>query len=158
MKLNLAKRMLRTRSRSPRNDYEDCWIDNPKGYANVLKNNLPFFVLIPAVRDITDESRVSKTNPFGRLIYAVINAITQEKRDELKSVLKSVAQKLNRDGGEERLAEVCNIETKHPGHRGTRTLHASSGTKDGAPIIPKDSSCRRPSLFQYALFPLCGCC
>jgi len=93
-------------------DYEDCWIDNPKGYANVLKNNLPFFVLIPAVRDITDESRVSKTNPFGRLIYAVINAITQEKRDELKSVLKSVAQKLNRDGGEERLAEVCNIETK----------------------------------------------
>jgi len=93
-------------------DYEDCWIDNPKGYANVLKNNLPFYVLIPAIRDITDESKVSKTNPFGRLMYAVMNAVTQEKRDELKNVLKSVAQKLNREGGRERLAEVCDIETK----------------------------------------------
>ena len=93
-------------------DYEDGWIDNPRGYANVLKNNLPFYVLIPAVRDITDESKVSKTNPFGCLMYAVMNAVTQEKRDELKNVLKSVAQKLNRVGGGERLAEVCEIETK----------------------------------------------
>jgi hypothetical protein len=93
-------------------DYEDVWDDNPKGYANVLKHNLPFFVLIPAVRDITDESKVSKTNPFGRLVYAVMSAITQEKRDELDKVLRSVARHLNREGGGERLAGVQSIETK----------------------------------------------
>jgi putative ATP-dependent endonuclease of the OLD family len=93
-------------------DYEDGWVDNPKGYANVLKYNLPFFVLIPAVRDITDESKVSKTNPFGRLVYAVMNAVTQEKRNELDKVLKAVARQLNREGGQDRLAGVRDIETK----------------------------------------------
>lgn len=93
-------------------DFDDVWVDNPKGYANVLKHNLPFFVLIPAVRDITDESKVSKTNPFGRLVYAVMNAVTQEKRDELDKVLKAVALQLNREGGDERLAAVSAIETR----------------------------------------------
>lgn len=93
-------------------DYEDGWVDNPKGYANVLKYNLPFFVLIPAVRDVADESKVSKTNPFGRLVYAVMNAVTPEKRDELDKVLKTVTRQLNREGGDERLDGVRDIETK----------------------------------------------
>lgn len=93
-------------------DYADGWVDNPKGYANVLKHSLPFFVLIPAVRDIADESKVSKTNPFGRLVYAVMDAVTQEKRDELEKVLKAVARQLNREGGDDRLASVRGIETK----------------------------------------------
>lgn len=93
-------------------DYADGWVDNPKGYANVLKHNLPFFVLIPAVRDITDESKVSKNNPFGRLVYAVMNTVTQEKRDELDKVLNAVARQLNREGGDERLVGVRDIETK----------------------------------------------
>ncbi len=93
-------------------DYEDAWVDNPKGYAGVLKHSLPFFVLIPAVRDIADESKVSKTNPFGRLVYAVMDAVTQEKRDDLEKVLKAVARQLNREGGDERLAGVREIEGK----------------------------------------------
>lgn len=93
-------------------DYTDVWIDNPKGYANILKHNLPLFVLIPAVRDITDESKVLKTNPFGRLVYAVMSAVTQEKRDEFDKVLKAVTRQLNREWGNERLAGVRNIETK----------------------------------------------
>jgi putative ATP-dependent endonuclease of the OLD family len=93
-------------------DYSDVWIDNPKGYSNVLKYNLPFFVLIPAVRDITDESKVSKYNPFGRLVYAVINTLAQEKREGLDNILKEVARQLNREGGEKRLTEVRDIEMK----------------------------------------------
>lgn len=93
-------------------DYEDSWVDNPKGYTNVLKHSLPSFVLIPAVRDITDESKVSKTNSFGRLVYAVMNAVTQEKRNELDDVLKAVARQLNREGGNERLTGVRDIEKK----------------------------------------------
>ncbi|MDV7394490.1 hypothetical protein RZS08_24115, partial [Arthrospira platensis SPKY1] len=27
---------------------KDSWIDNPKGYANILKGTLPFFILVPA--------------------------------------------------------------------------------------------------------------
>lgn len=49
-------------------DFEDTWTANPKGFLNVLKANLPHFELIPAVRDASDESKVLKTNPFGRLI------------------------------------------------------------------------------------------
>lgn len=93
-------------------NYKDSWVDNPKGYANILKHNLPFFILIPAVRDITDESKVLKTNPFGRLVYAVMSAVTQEKRDEFDKVLKAVTRQLNREGGNERLAGVRDIETK----------------------------------------------
>lgn len=67
-------------------DYTDDWIDNPKGYAGVLKASLPFFVLVPAVRDVSEESKVSKTNPFGRLIYAVMDAVAVERNDKCASV------------------------------------------------------------------------
>jgi putative ATP-dependent endonuclease of OLD family len=37
---------------SDRIPMKDAWVDNPKGYPNVLKRTLPFFVLVPAVRDV----------------------------------------------------------------------------------------------------------
>ena len=33
---------------------KDTWIDNPKGYVNVLKVSLHFFILVPSVRDISE--------------------------------------------------------------------------------------------------------
>jgi hypothetical protein len=48
------------------------WIDNPQGYANVLKRTLPFYVLVPAVRDVSEESKATKSSPFGKLLSALL--------------------------------------------------------------------------------------
>ena len=90
-------------------DCEELWIDNPRGYAGVLKGSLPLFVLVPAVRDVSDESKVSKTNPFGRLIYAVMSAVTDEKKSELENTLINIARQLNRGG--ERIEGIKKMES-----------------------------------------------
>lgn len=52
---------------------------NPKGYPGVLKGALPEFIHIPAVRDITEETKVAKTNPFGQLINSVLEKISEDR-------------------------------------------------------------------------------
>jgi predicted ATP-dependent endonuclease of OLD family len=47
-------------------------LQNPKGYPNVLKGALPEFSHIPAVRDILEEAKITKTNQFGLLIHSVL--------------------------------------------------------------------------------------
>jgi predicted ATP-dependent endonuclease of OLD family len=93
-------------------DYKDDWVDNPKGYAGVLKAALPFFVLVPAVRDVSEESKVSKTNPFGRLIYAVMDAVAEERKGEVETALLKVAEQLNRGGGDSRIQGIRDMESK----------------------------------------------
>ncbi len=66
---------------------KDTWIDNPKGYANVLKGTLPFFVLVPAVRDVTEESKGTKSSPFGKLLNAILDTITDEKKSKIEGIL-----------------------------------------------------------------------
>lgn len=92
-------------------DYEDAWIPNPQGYAGVLKATLPHFELIPAVRDAADESKVTKTNPFGRLIYEIIDTLDRDLRDEVDAKLRATTFKLNREGGKERAAKVAEVES-----------------------------------------------
>lgn len=91
-------------------DWKETWTDNPKGYAGVLKAALPFFVLVPAVRDVAEEAKVLKTNPFGRLLSAVVGAIASEKRKELESAIEKVTKQLNRIGGEQRLTQINGVE------------------------------------------------
>ncbi|MFO8089101.1 MAG: ATP-dependent endonuclease [Desulfatiglandaceae bacterium] len=89
---------------------QDTWVDNPKGYANVLKGTLPFFVLVPAVRDVTEESKGTKSSPFGKLLYAILDTITQEKRAKIDGILGEVAKQMNRAGGEERVPLIAETE------------------------------------------------
>ncbi|HGY12386.1 MAG TPA: hypothetical protein ENK36_08500, partial [Desulfobacterales bacterium] len=93
-------------------DFEDVWNDNPQGYAGVLKGTLPHFIFVPAVRDINDEAKVTKTNPFGKLLYAVLNNVTVEQKSELESTLESLQKRLNRIGGVDRLKSVMETEKK----------------------------------------------
>jgi len=93
-------------------DYEDVWADNPKGYAGVLKGTLPFFILVPAVRDVTEEARVTKTNPLGRILYSVIANVTDTQRQALTRSLDEVKCMLNRDGGELRLPCISETEKR----------------------------------------------
>ena len=89
---------------------QDAWTDNPKGYANVLKGTLPFFVLVPAVRDVTEESKGTKSSPFGKLLYAILDTITQEKRAKIEGILGDVAKQMNRAGGDERVPLIADTE------------------------------------------------
>jgi len=90
----------------------DTWIDNPRGYANVLKGTLPFFVLVPAVRDVAEESRGTKSSPFGKLLSAILNTVTEEKKSKIDRVLAEVSKQLNRTGGNQRLSLIADTENE----------------------------------------------
>ena len=92
-------------------DWVDEWIPNPQGYAGVLKATLPHFELIPAVREVSDESRVTKSNPFGRLIYAILNSLDSGLKASLEVTLAEAVRRLNRIGQKERLDQVRELET-----------------------------------------------
>ena len=92
--------------------FEDEWIANPSGYAGVLKGKLPHFIFVPAVRDVADEAKVTKSNPFGQLLYAVIERVTQEQRNELKETLENVQNMLNRAGGDDRFESIIETENR----------------------------------------------
>ena len=79
-------------------DYEDIWADNPQGYAGVLKAFLPHFILVPAVRDLADETKAAKTSPLGRLLYSIIEAITEEQSDALAKSVQEMQMMLNQRG------------------------------------------------------------
>lgn len=85
---------------------------NPKGYPGVLKGALPEFIYIPSIRDISDEAKVSKTNPFGQLINSVIEKISEEQKSIVSSKLKEIETLLNRSEEGERIAEIKKIEDK----------------------------------------------
>lgn len=85
-------------------------IENPKGYPGVLKGALPEFIYIPAVRDILEEAKVAKTNPFGKLINSVLEKISQERKDHISAKLKEIEALLNRSGGDTRIDEITKIE------------------------------------------------
>jgi AAA15 family ATPase/GTPase len=93
-------------------DFEDTWVANPAGYAGVLKGTLPNFIYIPAVRDISDEAKVTKSNPFGQLLYAIIERVTEEQKNELSQFLISVQNRLNRTGKAERLQSIVETENR----------------------------------------------
>jgi len=88
----------------------DEWVDNPRGYAKVLKGTLPFFVLVPAVRDVTEESKGTKSSPFGKLLYAILDNVTTEKRSEIEGLLGDVAKQMNRSDEDERVPLIAETE------------------------------------------------
>lgn len=91
---------------------QDVWIDNPKGYANVLKGTLPFFILVPAVRDVTDESKGTKSSPFGKLLFAILDTVTAETKTKIGNMLAEVSKQMNRLGGGERVPLISETEVQ----------------------------------------------
>ena len=89
---------------------QDAWTDNPKGYANVLKGTLPFFILVPAVRDVAEESKGTKSSPFGKLLYAILDTVTEEKRTKIEGILAEISKQMNRAGGDERVPLIADTE------------------------------------------------
>jgi predicted ATP-dependent endonuclease of OLD family len=67
---------------------------------------------VPAVRDITDEAKVTKTNPFGKLLYAVLERVTAAQKTDLEVTLEGLQKRLNRVGGDDRLESIVETEKK----------------------------------------------
>jgi len=91
-------------------DFGEGWIENPQGYAGILKGTLPHYELIPAVKEVSDEAKVTKTNPFGKLIYEIVRNLDNDLREEIERTLQSTVQRLNRGENNQRAQKVAEIE------------------------------------------------
>jgi len=85
---------------------------NPKGYPNVLKGSLPAFIYVPSIRDISEEAKVLKTNPFGQLLNSVIEKISEEQKTIISGKLKEIETLLNRRENGDRISEIKSIESR----------------------------------------------
>lgn len=91
-------------------EFIEKWIDNPQGYANVLKSSLPCFIMVPAVKDVTDESKGTKSSPFGKLIYSIIDQISNAHKDQIKTLINDITNQLNRNEHEIRIPIITQTE------------------------------------------------
>jgi len=85
------------------------------GQKNIAGGLLPDFYLVPAVRDLADETKVKTTSTFGRLLNRAIQEMAE--RDprfrQLREGLQDLVNTLNRspDGGaDERPEQLINLE------------------------------------------------
>ena len=67
--------------------WKNIELKNPTGLDGALKGALPEFIFIPAVRDVSEEAKVSKNNPFGALINSMIDKISSSKFEEVSTDL-----------------------------------------------------------------------
>lgn len=86
-------------------------IKNPKGYDGLLKEALTEFIYIPAVRDVTDEAKVGKYNPFGQLINSIFDKISDDNKEEISKQLKTVENQLcsSSEGSLDEIQEIENV-------------------------------------------------
>lgn len=91
-------------------EYEELERDNIKGYDGYLKGGLPKCVFIPAVRDITEETKIQKTNPFGILINQILLKISESDKTNLVEKLSQISKLLNSEGGSTRIQSIPKIE------------------------------------------------
>ncbi|MCW7471763.1 ATP-dependent nuclease [Leptospira kanakyensis] len=58
------------------------------GWSGILKGNLPKYFYIPALKNIIDDLKVSKTSPFGTIISFLTNEIGNNVKEELENKTK----------------------------------------------------------------------
>jgi len=85
------------------------------GQRNIAAGLLPDFYLVPAVRDLADETKVKTTSTFGRLLNRAVREMSE--RDprfiQLRDGIQDLVRTLNKDadGGEdERPEQLINLE------------------------------------------------
>lgn len=91
-------------------DFEESWFDNPRGYAGVLQGSLPNFILIPAVKEVSEEAKATKTSPFGVLLNQLLEKISEAQKDQLEGFLNDIQVRLNRTPDNQRLESIKGTE------------------------------------------------
>jgi len=96
--------------------FERTWKKNPRGFKEVLIGYLPEYLFVPAVRDVSEEERITTTTLFGRLMNAVIGRILTENESvaEVGEYIRHLAEKLNRPetGEDTRFEELRELESE----------------------------------------------
>lgn len=67
------------------------YVDNPKGWQNQCDKFLPEFHLIPAVREATDELKLTQTSKLSKMINSIINRIVL-KHPSFEQLKQNVSQ------------------------------------------------------------------
>jgi predicted ATP-dependent endonuclease of OLD family len=73
---------------------------------------LPFFILVPAVRDVTEESKGTKSSPFGKLLFAILDTVAEAKKKKIELILSEISKQMNRVGGAKRVPLIADTETQ----------------------------------------------
>jgi predicted ATP-dependent endonuclease of OLD family len=109
---------------------EAQWTDDSISFNNALQQALPKIIIIPAVRDASEESKYSKTGKsgaFGELIKKLILPQIQAEQEYLNIIaaIEALSQKIH---GEEGIAGVKEINAKLS-DRLSRLINAKANVK-----------------------------
>lgn len=94
------------------------WVEerrvNPAGYKQVLDGYLPEFYLIPAVKDITEETKTSGTTLLSRLLNVIISRIAKQNPafQRLQDTVREIKTLIEGASPEEKLAELKEVEDR----------------------------------------------
>ena len=87
---------------------------NPAGYKQVLDGYLPEFHLVPAVRDVTEETKTSGTTLLSRLLNVIIGRIARQNPafQRLEDTVQEIKTLIEGKTPEEKLAEIRELEDR----------------------------------------------
>jgi putative ATP-dependent endonuclease of OLD family len=87
---------------------------NPAGYKQVLDGYLPEFYLVPAVRDVTEETKTSGATLLSRLLNVIISRIARQNPafQRLEDTVQEIRTLIEGKTPEEKLAEIRELEER----------------------------------------------
>jgi len=94
------------------------WIEerreNPAGYKQVLDGYLPEFHLVPAVRDVTEETKPTGPTLLSRLLDVIIKRIARQNPafQRLQEAARDIKTMIEGKNPEEKLAEIRELEER----------------------------------------------
>jgi putative ATP-dependent endonuclease of OLD family len=85
---------------------------NPPGYKQVIDGNLPEFYLVPAVRDVTEETKTSGATLLSRLLNVIIGRIARQNPtfQRLEEAVQEIKTLIEGKTPEEKLIEIKELE------------------------------------------------
>jgi putative ATP-dependent endonuclease of OLD family len=98
----------------PSIEYTEERRENPAGYKQVLDGYLPEFYLVPAVRDITEETKTSGTALLSRLLNVIIGRIARQNPafQRLEDTIQEIKTLIEGKTPADKLAEIRELEDK----------------------------------------------
>lgn len=98
----------------PNVEYTEERRENPAGYKPVLDGYLPEFHLVPAVRDVTEETKTSGATLLSRLLTVVISRIARQNPTfkRLEDTVQEIKTLIEGKTPEEKLVEIRELEDR----------------------------------------------
>ena len=87
---------------------------NPAGYKQVLDGYLPEFHLVPAVRDVTEETKTSGATLLSRLLDVIVSRIARQNPafQNLENTVQEIKTLIEGKTPEEKLVEIRELEDR----------------------------------------------